>query len=113
ELIEAVFGGAVQSGLVRDGVRAGHLTAAPEGQCDVRRGAVIRGARSSGSGRCRSTTSTSAATTTTTRGTVQEGVGVHLCAAFDEEVHAGKHAFVGTVASARDACTVVDSGRGH
>ena len=28
ELIEAVFGGAVQSGLIRDGVRARHLTAA-------------------------------------------------------------------------------------
>jgi len=36
ELIESVFGTTVQSGLVRDGIRARHLAAATEGQCDVR-----------------------------------------------------------------------------
>ena len=35
ELVEAVFGRAVQSGLVRDGIRARHLTAAAEGLCDL------------------------------------------------------------------------------
>src|SRR5580658_9231560 len=41
ELIEAVFGGAMQGGLVRNGVRARHLTAATEGQRDARGSAVI------------------------------------------------------------------------
>ena len=36
ELIEAVFGGTVQSGLVRDGVGARHLTATAEGLGDAR-----------------------------------------------------------------------------
>src|SRR6185436_7724034 len=100
ELIEAVFGRAVQSGLVRDGVRAGHLTAAPEGQCDARRSAVIGGtggSRRSGSGSTATPTSTTAA-----RGTaVQKRASVHVRAGFDEELHTGEHAFVGTVASAR------------
>jgi len=40
ELIEAMLGSTVQSGLVRDGVRAGHLTAASERLGDARGGAL-------------------------------------------------------------------------
>ncbi len=52
-------------------------------------------------------------TAATTRAAVQKRPGVHVRAGFDQEIHGGEHAFVGTVPSARDACAVVDAGGGH
>ena len=90
ELVEAVFGGAVESGLMGGSVGAWHLTAAPERLGDARRRAFTGSEAPAASG-------------AEAQIGVQNVAGVHVRAGFDEQIHGGEHASVGAIPPARDA----------
>ena len=72
ELIEAVFGGAMQSGLIRYGVRPRHLTAAM--------GVLLRDARA----HALTSSESAGATAASYETTVRHRAGIHIRAGFDQ-----------------------------
>src|SRR5262245_60049067 len=99
-----MLGGAMQSGLVWDRVRARHLTAATEGQRNVGGRAVVCRSRDGRPGRS-GTRATSAATAS--GGAVHHRLGIHVSTSFEKQTHSGEHTFFSAIAPARDASAVI------